>query len=201
MFTSRAEYRLSLRADNADQRLTQTGIDIGCVGEARRAAFSTKMESLERYRDVLENRSMTPNEAVREGIAVNQDGVRRSGMEFLSRKDVSFTGLAQIWPELNGAPREISEQLERDAAYLHHIRAQDRDIEALRRDEAIPIPQDLRYQEISGLSNELKDKLMRVRPESLGQAGRIDGMTPAALVLLLAHLRRNGESATSRRSA
>ncbi len=201
MFTSRAEYRLSLRADNADQRLTRTGIDIGCVGERRRLAFEQKMERLEKYRAILENCSMTPNEAVHAGIAVNQDGIRRNGMEFLSRKDVSFAGLAEIWPELEGAPKEISDQLERDAVYVHYIESQKRDIAALRRDEAIPIPDDLCYRGINGLSNELKDKLTRIRPANIGQAGRIDGMTPAALMLLLARLRRNRDVIDGRKRA
>ena len=201
MFTSRAEYRLSLRADNADQRLTPTGIGIGSVGERRRAAFEHKMERLERFRGILENRSMTPNEATRAGIATNQDGNRRNGMEFLSRNDISFARLAEIWPDLEGTPKEISDQLERDAVYVHYIGSQKRDIEALRRDEAIPIPDDLSYRDINGLSNELKDKLSRIRPASIGQAGRIDGMTPAALLLLLARLRRNRDAVGGRRRA
>ncbi len=201
MFTSRAEYRLSLRADNADQRLTPTGIDIGCVGERRRVAFEHKMEHLERFRGLLENRSMTPNEAARAGITAKHDGVRRNGMDFLSRKDTSFARLAEIWPDLERAPKEISDQLERDAVYVHYIGAQKRDIEALRRDEAIPIPDDVSYHDINGLSNELKDKLTRIRPASIGQAGRIDGMTPAALLLLLARLRRNRDAVDGRRRA
>ncbi len=201
MFTSRAEYRLSLRSDNADQRLTRTGIDIGCVGEQRRLAFEKKMERLEKYRGILESCSMTPNEAGRAGIAVNQDGIHRNGMEFLSRKDVSFARLAEVWPELAEAPKEISDQLERDAVYVNYIESQKRDIAALRRDEAIPIPEDLCYRDINGLSNELKDKLTRIRPASIGQAGRIDGMTPAALMLLLARLRRNRDVIDGRKRA
>ena len=200
MFTSRAEYRLSLRADNADQRLTGVGIEIGCVGEARRRFFDRKMDLLARAETRLRNVSLTPNEAERAGITLNHDGIRRNGMELLSRKDIDFSRLTAIWPDLAGVPEEIAVQLERDAAYMHYIEAQERDANALRRDEGVRIPADMSYDDVPGLSNELRQKLLRVRPGTLGQAGRIDGMTPVALTLILGRVRRLG-SGSQRRSA
>ncbi len=200
MFTSRAEYRLSLRADNADQRLTGVGIGIGCVGEARRRFHDRKMDLLNSAGSRLRDVSLTPNEAEKAGIALNHDGIRRNGMELLSRKDIDFARLATIWPDLAEVPDEIAVQLERDATYMHYIEAQERDARALRRDEGIRIPAGMSYDEIPGLSNELRQKLLRIRPGTLGQAGRIDGMTPAALILILGRLRRL-ETGSKRRSA
>ena len=190
MFTSRAEYRLSLRADNADQRLTGVGMALGCVGKDRQRAFEDRMEQLERVRTRLEAVSLTPNAAKRAGFAVNLDGIRRNGMELLSRKEVDFESLAGVWPEFRDVPRAIAVQMERDAAYRPYIEAQKRDVDALKRDEAVRIPEGFSYREIQGLSNELREKLTRIRPATVGQAGRVDGMTPAALVLILANLRR-----------
>jgi tRNA uridine 5-carboxymethylaminomethyl modification enzyme len=163
MFTSRAEFRLSLRADNADQRLTPLAMDIGCVGEKRRAAFSQKMGALTAGRAELDRLTLTPREAAQHDIVVGQDGQRRSGFTLLSFTDVGF------------AP---------------YIERQQADVAAMKRDEAHEIPRDFDYASLSGLSHELRDKLMRARPETLAQAGRLDGMTPAALTLILAALRR-----------
>ncbi|RMF36256.1 MAG: tRNA uridine-5-carboxymethylaminomethyl(34) synthesis enzyme MnmG [Alphaproteobacteria bacterium] len=191
MFTSRAEYRLSLRADNADQRLTPTGIALGCVGESRRIAFETRMAALNRGRAQLEGHSISAAEALAAGLAVTQDGQRRSGLDLLAYPDIGFGDLARLWPDLADLSPEIAGQLERDATYAVYLERQARDIAALQRDEAIPIPAGFAYRGIPGLSAELAAKLDRHRPETLAQAARIEGMTPAALTLLLARLRRD----------
>ncbi|MFM2356427.1 MAG: hypothetical protein RLZZ528_2163 [Pseudomonadota bacterium] len=191
MFTSRAEFRLSLRADNADQRLTPVGLDLGIVGEARRRAFGEKTERLAAARSALAARSLTPTEAARQGITVSQDGQRRSAIDLLGFPDVDFDRLVAVWPDLAGIPLPVREQVARDAMYARYADRQANDAEALRRDEALLIPVDFDYSELSGLSNELKAKLQRLRPASIAQAGRIEGMTPAALVLILAILKRN----------
>ncbi|MXU64712.1 tRNA uridine-5-carboxymethylaminomethyl(34) synthesis enzyme MnmG [Rhodobacteraceae bacterium KN286] len=197
MFTSRAEYRLALRADNADQRLTPLGIEWGCVGEARRVAFSEKREALEHARTRAAACQVTPREAVAAGIKVNQDGVRRSALDLLTYPDVEFETLLTLWPDLTDTPDPIRRQVEIDARYASYVERQKQDVAAMRRDEAHEIPEDFSYEGISGLSNELVSKLSAIRPRSLGQAGRIDGMTPAALTLLLAKIRQAG----ARRSA
>lgn len=189
MFTSRAEYRLSLRADNADQRLTPVGLEIGCVQSGRGAVFQEKMEKLGQAKALFSDLSMTPNEATKAGIKVNQDGARRSAMDFLGFRDVDAARLAQVWPELAGLDADIVRQVERDAIYAGFIARQSADVAAMRRDEGLAIPEALDYCGIPGLSNELQQKLSKVRPATLGQAGRIDGMTPAALALILAKIR------------
>lgn len=190
MFTSRAEFRLSLRADNADQRLTPIGMEIGCVGARRAAVFSEKVEALEAGRARLKEISLTPKEARACGIAVNQDGVRRSGYDLLAYPDVNFDDLLRVDPGLTSLSGETREQLSRDALYATYIERQDRDIAAMERDENHAIPDDFDFSALSGLSNELKAKLLRVRPGTLAQAGRVEGMTPAALTLILARLRQ-----------
>ncbi len=190
MFTSRAEFRLSLRADNADQRLTQKGIDLGCVGQARAEVFTRKMNDLHLATNQLRKLTMTPPEALKAGFAVNQDGVRRSGFNLLSHDKISFDNLRAVWPELYEITSEISEQVEKDALYAHYIARQAGDVAALKRDEAHKIPDGFDFSAFSGLSNELKSKLTAVQPRTLGQASRIDGMTPAALTLILAKLRQ-----------
>ncbi|MEZ5777089.1 MAG: tRNA uridine-5-carboxymethylaminomethyl(34) synthesis enzyme MnmG [Paracoccaceae bacterium] len=195
MFTSRAEFRLSLRADNADQRLTPTGLSLGCIGEVRRRAFGEKMEVLGSGRRRLEVLTITPNEAVRNGLRVNQDGKRRSGFDLLSVPEISFADLARIEPGLEEIPPAIRTQLEHDALYAQYIDRQRADALSMRRDEGHIIPDDFDYSGLGGLSNELKSKLERTRPRSLGHASRIDGMTPAALALILAALRRNATRA------
>jgi tRNA uridine 5-carboxymethylaminomethyl modification enzyme len=197
MFTSRAEFRLSLRADNADQRLTPMGLALGCVGAGRKAAFEAKLERLDKARAALTAHRLTPTEAQAAGLRVGQDGARRDGMALLAFPDVDFAALSAIWPDLAGTEPEIAAQLERDALYANYIARQKADVEAMRRDEAQAIPGDFDYAAVQGLSSELRGKLERVRPETLGQAGRIDGMTPAALTLLLARLRQDARRRTA----
>ena len=197
MFTSRAEYRLLLRSDNADQRLTPLGLALGCVGAERQTAFREKAKALTRAREILEARQVTPHEANAHGIAINQDGRRRSGMELLAFKDVNFGWLISLWPELASVPAEISAQLEIEAHYASYLSRQEADIKAYRRDEALELPKDLNYDQISGFSNEVREKLKRHGPATLGAAARIPGVTPAAVTILLAHVRRNRQPAVA----
>ena len=193
MFTSRAEYRLSLRADNADQRLTPLGIEIGCVSDVRRSAYEAKMEKISAARDLLKSLTVTPNEATKRGLPVNQDGVRRSAFDLLSYPNVTFEGLQLVWPELGQMDAAIVEQVTTDALYAVYLERQTADIEALKRDEALGIPDGFDYEAIVGLSNEVKQKLADIRPATLGQASRMDGITPAALTLILSHLKRQSQ--------
>ncbi|MBK1634866.1 tRNA uridine-5-carboxymethylaminomethyl(34) synthesis enzyme MnmG [Rhodovulum adriaticum] len=190
MFTSRAEFRLSLRADNADQRLTPKGIELGCVGETRRTVFEDKMSRIAAGRARLEALSLTPRQIAGAGIRVSADGNRRTGMDVLAFPDVGFADLLALDPELAQVDPEARAQIERDALYANYIKRQEQDVAAMRRDEAQVLPADFPYDRIEGLSNELKAKLTAARPETLAQAGRIDGMTPAALTLILARLRQ-----------
>ena len=190
MFTSRAEFRLSLRADNADQRLTGRGIELGCVGQSRKDVFNRKINALSDLRGRLASRSLTPNEGRNAGLEVNLDGVRRCGTELLAYPTVSFETLKGIWPDLKAEKEEISQQIERDSLYAAYIERQNRDVAAIRRDEAHRIPRDFDFEAINGLSAELKAKLSVARPENLAQAGRVEGVTPAALTLILATLRK-----------
>ncbi len=190
MFTSRAEYRLSLRADNADQRLTEKGREFGCIGSARSAAFDKKMEALSAARNGLAARTATPNEVAKVGVKINQDGVRRTGLELLSYKDVTLTTLSNLWPDLPQFEPAIAQQVENDAMYANYIQRQASDVSAVRKDENLKIPVEFSFEGISGLSKELQNKLNATRPETLGQAGRIDGMTPAALTLLLGRIKQ-----------
>jgi tRNA uridine 5-carboxymethylaminomethyl modification enzyme len=190
MFTSRAEYRLTLRADNADQRLTDKGIAIGCVGAARRERHVEKMAALAAARDLACSVSLTPNEAGRHGLALNKDGQRRSAFDLLSHPDIGVARLARIWPRLGELSPKIAEQIEIDAKYDVYLSRQAADIAAYRRDESLELPEDLDYAQLRGLSNEVRHKLTSLRPRTVGQAGRIDGITPAALTLLVAHLKR-----------
>jgi len=189
MFTSRAEYRLSLRADNADQRLTALGEAAGCVGAERSRAFALKSEVLSDARAKVRGLTITPNEAQKYGLHLRLDGVRRSALDLMSLPDIDFAQVTRIWPELNGISPAIVEQLEIDARYAGYMDRQEADIVAFRRDEALNLPQDLDYTQVHGLSTEAVQKLGRIRPTTLGQAARIDGVTPAALTLVLAHVR------------
>jgi len=190
MFTSRAEFRLSLRADNADQRLTPKGIALGCVGEERRASFEEKVQKMQAARERLDAMSLTPKQISEAGIKVNADGNRRSGFDLLAFPDVGFDDVIALDPALTDVAPEIRAQIEKDALYANYIKRQEMDVAAMKRDEAQAIPADFDYSLLEGLSNELKGKLARVRPATLGQAGRVDGMTPAALTLILARLRQ-----------
>ncbi len=190
MFTSRAEYRLRLRADNADQRLTPIGIEIGLVGPERAEMFHVKQQAIETGVNLLKSLSMTPNEADRFSISIKKDGRRRTAFDLLSYKDVSFHDLAGVWPQLNELDEATRQQIITEARYAVYLERQDADIAALRKDEAMTIPDGFSYDGIAGLSTELKTKLINSKPETLAQAGRIDGMTPAAMMLLLAHLKR-----------
>ena len=197
MFTSRAEFRLSLRADNADQRLTGFGMKVGCVGPERANLFSRKMEALDRGRDLLMSESLTPTEALKAGFKVNQDGQRRTAFALLSFPDVSFEQLAQAVPALTEIDPAIAVQLGRDALYANYVVRQEADAAAIKRDESWAIPEDFDFGALQGLSNELKGKLGRARPQTLGQAGRVDGVTPAALTLILARLRQHSRAKTA----
>ena len=200
MFTSRAEYRLTLRADNADQRLTDIGHQGGIVGPERAVAYGNKLERLSVSRETMGRLSLTPNEAARHGIAVRQDGVRRTASQLLGLTD--YPTLARIWPELAGFAPDTVEQLEIDAQYAGYLDRQDADILAFRRDEARALPAGLDYGAVAGLSNEVRQKLERIRPATLGQASRIEGVTPAALTLVLAHVKgqKNEKKAEKRRA-
>jgi tRNA uridine 5-carboxymethylaminomethyl modification enzyme len=199
MFTSRAEYRLTLRADNADQRLTDRGIGIGCIGATRARAHADKMAALKAARDFARSVALTPNEAARHGLALNKDGQRRSAFELMSHPHIGIAELAPIWPQLGELPRKITEQLEIDAKYEVYLSRQAADIAAYRRDESLVLPTELDYGELRGLSNEVRQKLATQRPRTIGQAGRIDGITPAALTLLVAHLKRDRKRVDSPR--
>ncbi|MEM6891192.1 MAG: tRNA uridine-5-carboxymethylaminomethyl(34) synthesis enzyme MnmG [Pseudomonadota bacterium] len=190
MFTSRAEFRLSLRADNADQRLTQLGIDIGCVDQARAGVFAEKVRQLSAGRKLIETHKFAPKAAASIGVKIASDGKPRSGAELLAFDGVGFEHLVQLLPEARDIDAEIQTQLKRDAIYAQYLDRQKRDIENLRRDEAYEIPQDFDFAGIVGLSNELRSKLAASKPETLRQAGRVEGMTPAALTLILACLRQ-----------
>ena len=194
MFTSRAEYRLTLRSDNADQRLTQKGIDIGLVRDQRAKMFHVKQSALVFARETLKSLSMSPNQAAEFGWHVNQDGRVRSAMEYLAYNTISFEDLKQVWPELSDISEPIAEQMEIDAQYAGYLDRQKADIEALRKDEALRLPSDLDYAVVGGLSNEVRVRLETVRPVTLGQAGRIEGMTPSALTALLRYVRRGQAS-------
>ena len=190
MFTSRAEYRLQLRADNADQRLTDKGIAVGCVGEIRARMHREKTSALNDAREFARLVSITPKEAERHGLSLNKDGQRRTAFELLSYPHVTISDLAKIWPPFGGLAPNIAEQIEIDAKYDVYLSRQAADIAAYRRDESFELPDDFDYAALPGLSNEMKQKLQTHRPRTIGHASRIDGVTPAALTLLVAHVRR-----------
>ena len=191
MFTSRAEFRLSLRADNADQRLTGIGIEFGCVGAARQEAYLQKMDALASGRARMEAISLSPTEAQAKGFRVSQDGSRRNTLQLLSFPDITMEQLQQALPELAEISPDICDQLAKDALYANYTARQERDVALMKRDESWAIPDDFAYDTLIGLSNELKQKLSAARPQTLGQAARVDGVTPAALTLLLAKLRQS----------
>ena len=195
MFTSRAEFRLSLRADNADQRLTPLAIELGCVSERRKRLFEQKAERLETARGRLDDAVFTPREVQNMGVQVSKDGAKRTAFQLLSFPDVTFERLAEARPGLAEIDQDIQAQLGRDALYANYIARQKRDVDALKKDESLTIPSDFDYAELSGLSSELRLKLEYARPHSVAHASRIEGMTPAALTLILARLRHNARKA------
>lgn len=194
MFTSRAEYRLKLRADNADQRLTPLALDLGCVGPERARAYRAKLQALDEARSALESLNLTPNEAEKHGLSLNKDGRRRTAFDLLAYPEITFDRLATVWPQIRSTAPAIAAQVAVDARYASYVERQQADVEALRRDEAIAIPPNFDFAAISGLSNELRQKLEASRPATLSQASRIDGMTPAALLLIRAILKRSRPS-------
>ena len=200
MFTSRAEYRLTLRADNADQRLTDKGIALGCVGQARAERHRNKMAALAAAKALAKSLTMTPNEAARHGLALNRDGHRRSAFELLAYPEIEWEALRGIWPELSAVDSSIAVHLEIDAKYDVYLKRQTADVDAFRRDEGLVLA-DIDYADVPGLSNEARAKLEAARPRTVGQAGRLDGLTPAALGILAAYLRREARRKTSKASA
>jgi len=197
MFTSRAEYRLTLRADNADQRLTDKGIALGCVGQARSERHRDKMAALAAAKALAKSLTMTPNEAARHGLALNRDGHRRSAFELLAYPEIEWDVLRGVWPELSAIDPTIAVHLEIDAKYDVYLKRQTADVDAFRRDEGLVLT-DIDYADVPGLSNEARSKLEAARPRTVGQAGRLDGLTPAALGILAAYLRREARRKTSK---
>lgn len=190
MFTSRAEYRLILRADNADIRLTGRGAEIGVVGARRRRAFEDKAAALAAAKDMMATMTLTPDEARRHGLSVKRDGVRRDAMTYLGFPNTTLGDLARLWPQLSGLRADVAEQLEIEAHYAGYLARQNADIAAFRRDEGLRIPDDIDYDAIAGLSNEVREKLTTTQPATLGAAARISGVTPASVTLVLGHIKR-----------
>ncbi|MGB0719710.1 MAG: tRNA uridine-5-carboxymethylaminomethyl(34) synthesis enzyme MnmG [Bdellovibrionales bacterium] len=201
MFTSRAEYRLRLRADNADQRLTDYGVDIGCVGSVRAQVWAEKKGKLKAGRDLAASLQATPNALEQHGLKVNKDGLRRSVSDLLAYPDIDWDCLVRVWPELNTVDPVIREQIECDALYSGYMARHDADIAAYRKDEGLKLPPDLDYGSVGSLSNEVRQKLEAARPETLGAASRIPGVTPAAVVALLRHVKRGGGKSEGRQNA
>ena len=196
MFTSRAEYRLTLRADNADQRLTDKGIALGCVGSARSHRHRAKIVALSAAKAMAQSLSLTPNEAARYGLALNKDGQRRSAFELLAYPEIGWEQVRSIWPELSTVDEGIAVHLEIDAKYDVYLKRQIADVEAFRRDEGLALT-GIDFDTVSGLSNEARAKLKAAQPRTVGQAGRLDGVTPAALGILAAYLRREARRKTT----
>jgi len=192
MFTSRAEYRLQLRADNADIRLTEKGVRIGCVSEHRKGRFEKKRSNIEKAEDTLKMLKLSPSALSKLGVAVNQDGIKRSAHELLGHRDIGKEGVLEIWPEVGQIPQQYLELCRNNSMYESYVRRQEADIEAYRKDENLVFPKGMDFCSVGGLSNEARQALETVKPQTLGQAARIPGITPAATIILLRHVRAQG---------
>ncbi len=197
MFTSRAEYRLTLRADNADQRLTDFGINLNLVKSERKKIFNEKKKNIFALNTILKNNYLTPNQAKKFEIKIAMDGVKRSCLEIMGQRKVNMAKIRQAFPDIPIFPRYIENQVVTDAHYMGYLERQDRDIESFKKDESVIIPEGINYEKLSGLSNEIKSKLLQVKPKTLGQAIRIDGVTPAAIIILLSHIKKLRYKATA----
>jgi len=190
MFTSRAEYRLSLRSDNADQRLTEKGIEIGLIGDVRKALYLDKLDKINQINRKMNQSTISPNKAVKFGVKIAKDGILRSSNEILTQKEVNMSKIREIWSDIPFFNKEIDEQIQINAHYRGYLKKQKADILAFKRDENLIIPDKINYDGLSGLSNEVKAKFNEIRPKTMGQALRIDGITPAAVYILLSHVKR-----------
>ena len=192
MFTSRAEYRLQLRADNADIRLTEKGVRIGCVTEHRKGRFEEKRSNIEKAEKTLKMLKLSPSALSKLGGVVNQDGIKRSAHELLGHRDIGKERVLEIWPEIGQIPEQYLELCRNNSMYASYVRRQEADIEAYRKDENLVFPKGMDFGSLGGLSNEARQALETVKPQTLGQAARIPGITPAAAIILLRHVRAHG---------